>query len=173
MGSKMTIPVLPFADCVCKKMRNTHSLCGAELTFAEQGKKIRLSTRRDEEAVALVLDGCVFTDKDPKCDGLFLWKGNTKKCALLVELKGAHTIRRAFEQIDFVRRHREEYRTLVENFRSCEGPGMVIEKAVIVSNGMKNTIAWEKLENEYGFRASAVLQCEATSTISDVREFCR
>jgi len=168
----MTIPIAPYEKCVCKKMGNTFSLCDRELTFIEKGKKIRLIPRKDEEAIALVLDGCVFEDNEPKCDGLFLWKGRSRKCAILVELKGAHHIDWAFEQIAYVRQKRPEYRNLIEAFKTSEGPGMVIQKAVIVSNGMKDTNAWEKLENQHGFRACAVLQCEATTPVRDVREFC-
>ena len=168
----MTIPVAPYERCVCKKMGNTFSLCDKELTFAEKGKKIRLIPRKDEEAITMVLDGCVFEDNKPKCDGLFLWKGKSRKCAILVELKGAHDIERAFEQIAYVRQQRQEYRDLIEAFKTSERPCMVIEKTVIVSNGMKDINTWEKLENQHGFRASAVLQCEATTPVRDVREFC-
>lgn len=78
-----------YQDGVCRKMGNTQAQCLGELTLGEQGKQIRLSPKAGERAVAIVLDGCVLRDNQPKCDGLFLWQGNQRHAAVLVELKGA------------------------------------------------------------------------------------
>ena len=39
------IDVMPYDECVCRRMGNAHGLCEAELTFSEKGKKVRLSIR--------------------------------------------------------------------------------------------------------------------------------
>jgi hypothetical protein len=169
----MTISVAGFDDCICSGRRRPHRLCDGELAFEEKGKKIRLSLRSEEEGVAIVLDGCVFDDDETKCDGLFLWKrGTSKKCAILVELKGAHDIERAFEQIAHVRSNRPEYREIKEAFKSGPGTSTVAEKAVIVSNGMLTKPQWVRFENQYKFRVLPVLDSDATTRVTDVREQC-
>jgi len=169
----MTISVAGFQHCVCRGRGRPHTLCDGELTFEENGKKIRLSLRSGEEAVAIVLDGCVFRDNDTKCDGLFLWKkGTSKKCAILVELKGTD-LERAFEQIAYVRSNRPEYREIFDAFKSDQGASTVVEKAVIVSNGTLTKPQWVKLENQYGFRVLLVLDSDATTPVTDARELCR
>lgn len=75
------INVAPFEHCLCQKMGNTLDLCDAVLTFCEKGKKVKLEIRQNEEAKALVLDGCVFQDNELKCDGLFLFRSGNKKFA--------------------------------------------------------------------------------------------
>jgi hypothetical protein len=164
------IDVFPYEECVCLKMNNTHELCEARLTFSEQGKKIKLSIRNDEEAKALVLDGCVFKDDLPKCDGMFLWRCGNKKFAILVELKGAHHIPHAFGQLSYVKNSRKEYRKLVELFRK-NGPGQLYEKAFIISNGMLDKPSLEHLENKFAIRVNALVHCEATSPIPDLRPY--
>jgi hypothetical protein len=131
-----------------------------------------LSLRSGEEGGALVLDGCVFDDDDPKCDGLFLWKkGTSKKCAILVELKGTD-IEHAFEQITYVWDNRPEYRKIVEAFMSDTGTSTVLEKAVIVSNGMIGGRQWQKLQHDFGISVWRVLDVDATKKVQDLREFC-
>jgi hypothetical protein len=144
------------------------------LAFEENGKKIRLSSKSGEEGVAIVLDGCVFRDSDSaKCDGLFLWKrASSKKCAILVELKGVHHIEHAFGQIAYVRGNRPEYRKIVDAFKSDPGTSTVLEKAVIVSNGMIGGRELEKYEKQYGIRVRAVLDSDATTRMTDVRDMC-
>ena len=169
----MTISVAGFDRCVCSGRRHPHRLCDGELAFEEKGKKIRLSPKSEEDGVAIVLDGCVFDDDETKCDGLFLWKRATsKKCAILVELKGAHDIEHAFEQIAYVRGNRPEYRKIVDAFRSDPGTSTVLEKAVIVSNGMIGGRKLEKYEEQYGIRVRAVLDSDATTRMTDVRDMC-
>lgn len=169
----MTISVAGYERCVCCGRRRPHCLCDGELAFEENGKKIRLTLRSDEEGVALVLDGCVFRDDEPKCDGLFLWKkGTSKKYAILVELKVVD-IEQAFKQIAYVRSNRLEYRQIVETFMSDVGTSTVVEKAVIVSNGTLTKPQWVKFENQFGFRVLPVLDSDATTRVTDARELCR
>src|SRR5690554_5125281 len=76
-GIKWMIDTSPYQHCECLRMGNRHSVCQSELSLEEQGKKVTLSPRRGEEAKAIVLDGCVFTDNDTKCDALYLFKGGS------------------------------------------------------------------------------------------------
>jgi hypothetical protein len=169
----MTISVAGFDDCICRGRWRPHRLCDGKLAFEEKGKKIRLTCKRGEEAVAIVLDGGVFTDKkDSRCEGLFLWKKATsKKCAILVELKGTD-IETAFKQIAYVRGYRPEYRQIVEAFRSDIGTATVLEKAVIVSNGMIGATKLETYEKQNGIRVRVVLDSDATTRVTDARELC-
>ena len=170
MGAKILIDVNPFEECVCCKMPNNYDLCQDILTFSEKGKKVRLVIRPGEEAKALVLDGCVFKDNKLKCDGLFLFQKGNKKFALLVELKGAHNIAHAFQQLAYVQKSRKEYLQLVDRFQR-DGVGKLTEKAFIVSNGQLTKTEQESLENQYGIRVTSVLLCEATSPIPDLSKY--
>lgn len=161
--------IAPYQDCACQRMPNTQSLCAGPLTLREEGKQVRLVPRRDEQAIAVVLDGCVFQDDHPKCDGLFLWRGRTRKAAVLVELKGANHIAHAFEQLAYVRRERPEYQDLLSVLETFPG-GVPNQLAIIISNGMLSRPEHERLENTYGIRVRAVLYCEPASAIPDVRE---
>lgn len=164
------IDVAPYEHCVCRGMGNRLALCDGALIFSEQGKKVRLAVKSGEEAKALVLDGCVFMDNKLKCDGLFLYRGATKKVAMLVELKGASEIPHAFKQLAYVRRSRPEYRQLIDQF-AADGAGQVIEKAIIVSNGILNKPEHEALEKQYNIRVAAILHSEATSPMPDARQY--
>jgi hypothetical protein len=161
--------IAPYEHCASGRMANTQSLCAGELTFREAGKQVRLEPRRDEQGTAVVLDGCVFQDDRLKCDGLFLWRGRNKKAAVLVELKGAHHIAHAFEQLAYVQRKRPEYHELLATLNALPG-GVPQQVAIIVSNGMLTRPEHERLENTCGIRVRAVVHCEPTSTIPDVRE---
>jgi len=164
------IDVTPYEQCVCLKMNKTHELCDDRLTFSEQGKQIKLGIRKGEEAKALVLDGCVFTDDLPKCDGMFLFKSRNRKFAILVELKGAHDIPHAIEHLAYTQKLRHEYQQLIKRFHA-DGQGQLSERAFIVSNGMLSKPVLERLENKFAIRVNALLHCEATSPIPDLRNY--
>ncbi|WP_201296883.1 MULTISPECIES: hypothetical protein [Halomonadaceae] len=136
----------------------------------EQGKKVSLSLRANEEAKALVLDGCVFTNNAMKCDAMYLFKGHNKKVVVLVELKGAGDIPHAFEQLAYTRFQRAEYSQL-KQLLDTSGPGQMAEKAFIVSNGMLSKPAIERLEKAHGIRVGAVLHSEPSSKVPDLREW--
>ncbi|MGM0700851.1 MAG: hypothetical protein ACQEUG_00440 [Pseudomonadota bacterium] len=159
-----------YQGCVCRKMGNAQALCQGELTLGEQGKQVRLTPKAGEWTVAVVLDGCVLHDNQSKCDGLFLWQGNQRHAAVLVELKGAGDIPHAFEQLAYVKRHRAEYRQLVNRLEE-EVRGRVAEKAVVVTNGLLSKPEQERLENHHGIRVMAVLHCEASSPIPELRDY--
>lgn len=136
----------------------------------EEGKKVRLTLRTGEEAKALVLDGCVFTDNATKCDAMYLFKGHSKKVAALVELKGASDIAHAFTQLAYTRKHHPEYQRLKETLDNS-GSGTSMEKAFIVSNGMLSKPERERLENQHGIRVNEILYSEPSSKVPDVREW--
>jgi hypothetical protein len=169
VGASVVIDVAPFDRCVCDRMVNAHDLCEGALTLSERGKKVRLSLRPGEQAKAIVIDGCVLQDNHPKCDGLFLFLGNHRAAALLVELKGTD-IQHAFEQLKSVRECRREYANLIERLRSC-GQGRVTEKAFVVSSRMVSKPEHERWENQVGIRVTAILHSEAASPIPDLRAY--
>ena len=51
------------------------------------------------------------------------------------------------------------------------GAGHLVEKAFIVSNGMLSKPEIERQEIAHGIRVSAVLHCEPTSKVPDLREW--
>jgi hypothetical protein len=137
--------------------------------LAEQGKKVTLGIRSGEQAKALVIDGCVLNDGKPKCDGLFLFLDNHRAAALLVELKG-RDIAHAYEQLAYVKQHRQEYMDLIEMLRRC-GRGRVVEKAFVVSNAIPSKAEKERWENQHRIRVRAIVHCEATTPIPDLRVY--
>lgn len=159
-----------YAKCACKRMGNTFPMCKTDLMLEEQGKKVTLTLRVHEEAKALVLDGCVFTDNDIRCDALYLYQGGGKKVMALVELKGANDIPRAFEQLAHTRKRRLEYADLKQRFDSAR-PGKLVEKAFVVSNGVLTKPEHEHLEKIHGIRVTAVLHSEPVKKIPDLREW--
>lgn len=164
------IDTSPFQHCECQRMGNQYAVCQSALSLEEQGKKITLSIRTNEEAKALVLDGCVFTDHFTKCDALYLFKSQNRKVAALVELKGAGNIPHAFEQLAYTRKHRPEYQRLRAKL-DHSAPGQLIEKAFIVTNGMLSKPEREKLENRHGIRVNEVLQSEPSRKVPDLRNY--
>lgn len=144
--------------------------CESVLSIEEQGKKVTLNTRSNEEAKALKLDGCVFTDNNPRCDALYLFKGSSRKVAALVELKGAGDIAHAFAQLAFTRKHRPEYCQLAAQLNQSAA-GQLTEKAFIVTNGMLSKPEREKLENHHGIRVNEILYSEPSSKVPDLRKY--
>lgn len=166
------IDLTPYAHCVCKRMNNKYDLCDGELGFSEMGKKVKFTVSKPtEEAVAMVLDGCLFKDADLKCDGLFLYRSPNKKAAFLVELKGAGDIAHAFKQLAHVKNSRPEYKDLLERLRTSGGPGKVFEKGFIVSSGMLTRPQIRQLEDQHGIRVAAVLHSEPTKPVPDLRDY--
>ncbi|BBI52340.1 hypothetical protein HORIV_47610 [Vreelandella olivaria] len=162
--------VNPYPACTCQRMGNTHALCQGQLTLGEQGKRLHLSLKQGEQALAIVLDGCVMQDNLPKCDGLYLWKSHNRSVAVLVELKGAGDITKAFAQLGYVRHQRPEYQALVDYWHGTSALS-VQQKAVIVTNGQLSKPALERLERQHNIRVSALLHCEHTTPVPDLRAY--
>lgn len=153
--------------CVCKRFGNTLRQCLNEHTVTEQGKSVRLVPRGGEELLAVILDGCVITDKNIRCDALFLYRKKIKY-SFLIEIKGAGDIPKAFEQLSYTR-SRDEYRYIIKRFHDLDNR-KVLEKFAIVSNGMLSKPEMERLENEYKIRVKKILYCEATTPIPDLKD---
>lgn len=164
------IDTTPFSHCECQRMGNVYPVCQTELLLEENGKKVCLSLRANEQAKALALDGCVFTDNLTKCDAMYLFKGHNKKVVALVELKGSRDIHHAFKQLAYTRSRRPEYTALKQRLADVS-PGQLLEKAFIISNGMLSKLERERLEKAHGIRVSAVLHSESTSRVPDLREW--
>lgn len=162
------INTAPFEHCECMRMGNAHALCQSELSLEERGKKVCLIPRTGEEAKAVVMDGCVLTDNNTKCDAIFLWAGRNRKVAALVELKGVGDIPHAFEQLAYTRRERPEYSQLVDRLNQAV-PGPLHHLAFVVTNGLLGKPEQERLENQWGIRVKAVLHSEPRKKVPDLR----
>ena len=169
-GTERMIDTRPFQHCECQRMGNQYAVCQSALSLEEQGKKVALTVRANEEAKAVVLDDCVFTDNAPRCDALYLFKSQNRKIAALVELKGAGDIPHAFEQLAYTRTQRPEYQMLRAQLDNA-APGKLIEKAFIVTNGMLSKPEREKLENRHGIRVNEILQSEPSGKVPDLRGY--
>lgn len=162
------IDLAHFEDCVCIANGRPHGLCQGKLSFEEKGRKVKLSIRTGEEAKAIVIDGCICTDNDSKCDGLFLFRQGNKNWMILVELKGTD-LDRAFGQLAYTRNNRREYSRIRGLFMQNQ-TGRLYEVAFIVSNKIPDKNELQKLENAHGLRLKACLHSEATKPIPDIRE---
>lgn len=160
----------PYQHCECLRMGNQYLVCQSALSLEEQGKKVTLSLRANEEAKALVLDGCVFTDNHTKCDALYLFKASNRKVAALIELKSAGDIPHAFKQLAYTRQQRPEYKQLIQQLDQV-GPGLLLEKAFIVTNGMLSKPERERLENQHGIRITEILQSEPSRKVPNLRDW--
>ncbi len=68
------------ARCVCLDHDNPHRLCFGNNGFKEKRQQVKLNVQRSETVKALVLDGCLLSDRTRKsCDGLFLFCKNNKR----------------------------------------------------------------------------------------------
>lgn len=162
------INIHKYENCVCQSRRNPHVLCDGNLIFEENGIK-GLLPKQGEEAKALVIDGCVCKDNNPRCDGMFLLKGNQKCAALLVELKGIR-IDEAAEQLAWTKNNRIEYREIIELFvADCNR--RVYEHAFIISNYIPTKRELIHFENQYQIRIKSIVHSEPTKPITDLREY--
>lgn len=157
----------PFETCVCVRPGQPYDSCGDRLVLQEKGKKVTIKPKQGESAKLLVLDGCVFKDNLPKCDGIFFYEKANRAYMILVELKGGD-IHHAFEQIKYTREKRVEYTNLKSQF-SQNRSGSILESAFVISNHRIDRVSHQKLEKTYGVRVKAVLHSEATTPLPDLR----
>jgi hypothetical protein len=158
-----------FNNCVCQANKNPVDMCAGILTLREKGKAVKLSPKRGEEAVALVLDGCVIKNDRSTCDGLFLLKSNHKKWIIPVELKGTH-LYDAFQQLANTIQKLPEYKAINDAFHANE-PMKIIVNPFIVSNTMFNRKEIVKLEKIHEIRVKSILFSVATKPIEDIRKY--
>lgn len=158
-----------FQNCVCRGRANPNDLCDGKLTFEEKGKKITLELKAGEEAIAVVIDGCVCEDNISKCDGMFLYKRNNKRWIILIELKGSD-LEHAFKQLAFMKNKRPEYNELYSLF-SEENKYNLQEKSFIVSNHILQRTEHQKFENSNGIRVTKILHSAATKPVPNLRDY--
>jgi hypothetical protein len=158
-----------FNSCVCQENNNPVKMCAGILTLRENGKSVKLSPKKGEEAIALVLDGCVIKNKRSTCDGLFLLKTTHEKWIIPIELKGTH-LYDAFEQLANTIQKLPEFKAICIAFKENE-PIRIIINSFIVSNAMFNLPEKVKLEKTHGIRVKSILFSEATKPIPDIRKY--
>lgn len=144
-------------------------MCAGILTLREKGKSVKLTPKRGEEAVALVLDGCVIKNGRSTCDGLFLLKTTHQKWILPVELKGTH-LYDAFKQLANTIKELPEFKAICTAFQANE-PLKIITNSFIVSNAMLSRKEIVKLEKIHKIRVKSVLFSAATQPLEDIRTY--
>jgi hypothetical protein len=155
------------SHCVCKKYNSKPKACEGYNKVSEKGKSVELKPKNGEDIKVIIIDGCLITDNNSKCDALFLFDGK-RKVSFLVELKGAGEIKKAFKQLKYTS-ERKEYKDIIKDFNKTNSRKFE-EKFVIVSNGILKKQDKEKFENANNIRIHAILYSEATKTIPDLRK---
>lgn len=173
----MTTSALPalvpanLAQCICLANKRPCDLCCGDLCFMDEGIHVVFRPKKDEVAIAVALDGCVFTDNRKKCDGMFVLSRSDRTGLLLVEMKGSH-LEDAYEQIAYVVIHRQEYTDIVSHLASLAPAKLrVSETSVIVSTGKINPRDREKLEKAWGIRPVIVTVQKPARAAPDLRKF--
>jgi len=156
-----------YDDCICKKYNNTLDECKSQYMIGEQGKFVKLEPKSNEKVVVMIIDGCIISDNDTKCDALFLYEKPTKKYSFLVELKGASEIEKAFKQLSYTKYNRDEYKIILNIFDNNKN---IIERFAIVSNGVIEKTRLTELEDIHGIRVRQILHSEATTPVPDLRK---
>jgi len=155
-------------NCICKKYNSYRNECIDKLTIGEKGKSVSLSIKNDAEALVAIIDKCIITDNKPKCDAIFLYRSNNKKISFLVELKGFGEIKKAFYQLSFTK-EREVYKKIIGCFENIDNK-KVVQKFIIITNGILNKIQQERYEEIYKIRIKAILTSEATKPIPNLKD---
>lgn len=157
------------AHCVCLANRLPCELCCGDLCFLDDGIHVVFRPKRGEVAVAVALDGCVFTDNRKKCDGMFVFSRAGQIFILLVELKGSH-IDDAYEQISYVVNHRQEYRHFINSLiPKVANARLIREKSFIVTTGVITLNVRQQLENAFRVRPEIITVEKPASLAPDLR----
>lgn len=156
--------------CICKANKRPCVLCCGDLCFLDAGIHVVFRPKKNEDAVAVALDGCVFTDSRKKCDGMFVLFRSDRIDVLLVELKGSH-LEDAYEQLAYVVNHRQEYADFVSHQTGLAPANRrVRESSVIVSTGKIDKRDREKLEKAWGVRPAIITAQKPASAAPDLRK---
>jgi len=166
----MTINLGNKNNCICKKYKNTQPECVNKYNICEQGKSVKLEVNNNEKMCAIIIDQCLITGNKTKCDAIFLFSSKNKAVSFLTELKGAGDIPKAFKQLSTTCKD-AEYKNVINKLKHFSNNKKVIEKFIIVSNGLLDKTTQEKLENEYEIRVTAILHSEATTPIPNLRDY--
>jgi hypothetical protein len=137
----------------------------------DEGIHVVFRPKKNEAAVAVALDGCVFTDNRKKCDGMFVLFRSHQIDVLLVELKGSH-LEDAYEQIAYVVNSRQEYADAVSHLASSAPINRrVRESSVIVSTRKIDKRDRKKLEKAWGVRPEIIAAQKPASAAPDLRKY--
>lgn len=164
------MPGEKYKSCVCVRRGEPHALCSGALGLRENRMEVCLNPHHGEEAFAIVIDGCMVSEKDklPRCDGIFLLKQPNKKWVITVELKGSD-LYRAYEQLKYTRLSRAFYKDLVSEFRNHETT-QLMETSFIVSNLIISAVEKTKMNLQFNFNVRSILQTTATTPVPDLRK---
>lgn len=155
--------------CICLENKSPCNLCCGDLCFLDAGIRVVLRPKKNEIAVAVALDGCVFKDNQKKCDGMFVLSRSDRIDILLVELKGSH-LADAYEQIAYVLNHRKEYNDIISHLASLNTVNRPVrQSSVIVSTGWINPRDKQKLENAWGVRPAIITAKKPAGAAPDLR----
>ncbi len=156
--------------CICLTNRLPCDLCCGDLCFLDEGVHVVFRPRKNEIAIAVAIDGCVFRDNRKKCDGMFILSRSDRIDILLVELKASH-IDDAYEQIAYVAKQRKEYADVVSHLASLASTKRrVRESSFIVSTGLINRRDREKLEKAWGIRPAIITVQKPARAAPDLRK---
>jgi len=159
------------ARCICLANKLPCDLCCGDLCFLDAGIHVVFRPKKNEAAVAVALDGCVFTDNRKKCGGMFVLLRSHQIDVLLVELKGSHLVD-AYEQIAYVVNSRQEYADAVSHLASfAPNNRRVRESSVIVSTRKIDKRDREKLEKAWGVRPEIITAQKPASAAPDLRKY--
>jgi len=147
-------------ECICKEYASIPTECNGVLQIEEQGKKVKISLKSNENALFAIIDKCLITDNSTKSDAICLFRGR-KNYSFLIELKGFGEVEKAFKQLSYTRDNRDEYKNIIECFTKLDNK-KVYEKFVIVTNGILDKKRQEKLENENRIRVSILFSKDTT-----------
>lgn len=172
MAKPAQSPLVPenLAQCICLANKSPCDLCCGDLCFLDEGIHVVFRPKRAEVAVAVALDGCVFTDHQKKCDGMFILSRSGRLDVLLVELKGTH-VEDAYEQIAYVAKHRQAYAETLSHLASLpQANRSVIEHSVIVSTGKIKPRDQQKLEKAWGVTPQIITVQKTHRDAPDLRK---
>jgi len=156
--------------CVCCGTGDPHTICWGNDGFQEKGKQVKLRARSEEAVKAVVIDGCLLSDKKQKCDGLFILTSNKRNnheiYIVLVELKGTN-IYTAFQQLESVK-DRSEYKQIIEHFNSKY---TVIEKFFIITNAAVSGPQRNNLKKSSGIKVGILTSAKTKAKALDLRKY--
>ena len=164
------MPCEKYIRCVCIRNGEPHALCSGAYGLRENGMEVCLKPHHGEDACAIVVDGCLVSDRDvnPRCDGIFLLKQPNKKWVVTVELKGSD-LYHAYEQLNFTRRRRTFYSDLIDAFRNNETT-QVFETSFIVSNHLFSSADKARMNLIFRLNVHTILHTSATLPVPDIRQ---
>lgn len=171
MTTSAQVSLVPdnLARCICLGNKRPCNLCCGDLCFLDVGIHVIFKPKKDENAIAVALDGCVFTDNQKKCDGMFILSRSDRTDLLLVEMKGSH-LEDAYEQIAYVAEHRQEYTDIVAHLASLPPANRPVRtSSVIVTTGLINPRDREKLEKAWGIRPEIITVQKPARAAPDLR----